>query len=439
MNQGSKYLLIATVLVGTCASMTNLRQWQFAETELYKRTLSQVENASVRCLPILEKALGPNHRGVAWSLENLADLYYAQGKYTEAEPLYKRTLAMDEKTLDANHPDLAIDLNNLANLYYMQGKYTDAEPLYKRVLAIDEKTLDANHPDLAIDLNNLANLYYMQEKYTEAEPFYKRALAIDEKTLDANHPDLLSNNLPLLHQSAQRIYLEAEKSYSELLRKTDRKAEADKLSARAKAILDAQNKKVGISLIVATSAAVNSAWAADYPKEYEATYEIIVEGDVQHHYMHYMSDGKGHMRTEASDQKGITQICLKDYLQHTWIITMDINGPKYMKRFTTSSLPDYVGDDDFKNYGAFKKDAKDLGTKVIDKYPCHGYEKTFRNGKGSDRVDCWYADDTKHMILQESVGFEPKCILKLKSWVNTAPSFSMSLPSDYKPYPQPAE
>jgi tetratricopeptide (TPR) repeat protein len=52
---------------------------------------------------------------------------------------------IDEKALGANHHEVATDLNNLAALYYRQKKYTEAEPLIKRSLAIDEKTLDANH------------------------------------------------------------------------------------------------------------------------------------------------------------------------------------------------------------------------------------------------------------------------------------------------------
>jgi len=36
---------------------------------------------------------------VATSLYNLAGLYEAQGKYAEAEPLYKRSLAIREKAL----------------------------------------------------------------------------------------------------------------------------------------------------------------------------------------------------------------------------------------------------------------------------------------------------------------------------------------------------
>ena len=74
-------------------------------------------------------------------LNNLAALYRNQGRYTDAEPLYKRSLAIWEKALGPEHPDVALGLNNLAALYRNQGRYTDAEPLLKRSLAIREKAL----------------------------------------------------------------------------------------------------------------------------------------------------------------------------------------------------------------------------------------------------------------------------------------------------------
>jgi tetratricopeptide (TPR) repeat protein len=80
-------------------------------------------------------------------LNNLADLYRAQGRYADAEPLYKRSLAIREKALGADHPDVATSLNNLANLYRAQGRYADAEPLYKRALAIRERVLGPDHPE----------------------------------------------------------------------------------------------------------------------------------------------------------------------------------------------------------------------------------------------------------------------------------------------------
>ena len=43
-----------------------------------------------------------------------------------------------------------------------QGKYDDAEPLYKRALTIREETLGPRHPYVASSLNNLASLLQSQ-------------------------------------------------------------------------------------------------------------------------------------------------------------------------------------------------------------------------------------------------------------------------------------
>ena len=67
-------------------------------------------------------------------------LYEAQGRYADAEPLYKRSLAIREKALGPDHPDVATSLNNLAELYRAQGRYADAEPLYKRVIGNTRKS-----------------------------------------------------------------------------------------------------------------------------------------------------------------------------------------------------------------------------------------------------------------------------------------------------------
>ncbi|MDP8034140.1 tetratricopeptide repeat protein [Pasteurella atlantica] len=143
-----------------------------------------------RALVIREKALGENHPDVATTLNNLAALYYAQGEYAKAEPLYNRVLVIREKALGENHPDVATTLNNLALLYKAQGEYAKAEPLYKRSLAIKEKALGENHPSVATTLNNLALLYKKQGEYAKAEPLYKKALNILHKIFPKGHPDI---------------------------------------------------------------------------------------------------------------------------------------------------------------------------------------------------------------------------------------------------------
>ena len=68
-----------------------------------------------------------------------AHLYDAQGKYAEAEPLYKRSLKIWEKALGPEHPDVATSLSNLAELYRQIGKEDEAEILETRARKIGSK------------------------------------------------------------------------------------------------------------------------------------------------------------------------------------------------------------------------------------------------------------------------------------------------------------
>jgi Tfp pilus assembly protein PilF len=143
---------------------------------------------------------------VATTLHNLAHVYELQGKYGEAEGLYKRALAITEKAKGTSHPDVAPTLANLAIVHELQGKYGEAEGLYKRALAITEKAKGTSHPDVAPTLNNLALLYRAQGKYSEAEGLFKRALAIREQAQGASHPDVAQ----ILHNLAYFSFTRSE-------------------------------------------------------------------------------------------------------------------------------------------------------------------------------------------------------------------------------------
>ena len=49
-------------------------------------------------------------------------------------------LGVSSVALDSNHPDVATSLNNLAALYQTQGRYDDAEPLFKQALALGKRS-----------------------------------------------------------------------------------------------------------------------------------------------------------------------------------------------------------------------------------------------------------------------------------------------------------
>ncbi|MDB9823466.1 tetratricopeptide repeat protein, partial [Deltaproteobacteria bacterium] len=59
-----------------------------------------------------------------------------QGKFAEAEPLYKRSLEIREKALGPDHPDVATVLENLAKCFSGMGKLDEAENLVARAIKL---------------------------------------------------------------------------------------------------------------------------------------------------------------------------------------------------------------------------------------------------------------------------------------------------------------
>ena len=155
------------------------------------------------------------------ALNNLAELYDGQGRYAEAEPLYKRALAIREKALGPDHPRCRNSRSTTwPSCTTAQGRYAEAEPLYKRALAIREKALGPDHPDVgnrsttwprctkpraatprpsrsssarsasarrrwapttpmvATALNNLAGLYFLQSDWLRAADFWRRSTGV---------------------------------------------------------------------------------------------------------------------------------------------------------------------------------------------------------------------------------------------------------------------
>lgn len=68
--------------------------------------------------------------------EALAHSDDSQGKYSEAEPLLKRSLAIREKAFDPNHPDVAAVLENMAACCKKLGKKNEANNFKDRAKKI---------------------------------------------------------------------------------------------------------------------------------------------------------------------------------------------------------------------------------------------------------------------------------------------------------------
>jgi tetratricopeptide (TPR) repeat protein len=178
----------------------------------------QAEPLYLQALELSKCLLGEDHPNVATSLNNLALLYDSQGRYEQAEPLYLQALELSKRLLGENHPSIATSLNNLASLYKSQGRYEQAEPLYLQALELSKRLLGEDHPNVATSLNNLAGLYKSQGRYEQAEPLYLQALELSKRLLGENHPSIATrlNNLASLYKSQGR-YEQAEPLYLQAL------------------------------------------------------------------------------------------------------------------------------------------------------------------------------------------------------------------------------
>ncbi len=152
------------------------------------------------------------------SLSGLAILNDTLGRYQRAEKLYRRVLSILENVPqeDSLH-SLATTLNNLGGILYRTGKYLEAEDLFRRSLIIKEKMFGSQSPNLTAVLSNLAAIMRDMKRYDEAEPLYRRSVSIVEKNYGYDSPNLALhlNNLASLmyfsgrHSEAEKLYQRA--------------------------------------------------------------------------------------------------------------------------------------------------------------------------------------------------------------------------------------
>ena len=150
----------------------------------------------------------------------LAQTYYLEEHYAEAEPLYQRSLPIWEAVLGGDNPELATTLDNLAVVYAAQEKFALAEPLYRRSQALRQK---AN----VLSLNNLALALEGKGERAEAEVQYKRAIVLAERIPALAAPASVGETALL----AATL-----RNYAALLRQLKRETEAAKIGERVQAL-----------------------------------------------------------------------------------------------------------------------------------------------------------------------------------------------------------
>lgn len=140
--------------------------------------------------------------------DTMGSSYRGLGVWDIADQLLNEAHNLRRDLLGEDHPDTVASVQSLAHLYRDQGRYAEAEELYRSVLA---KRLAAKGPDDLLVAETKSFLAWMtfyrplsnekpqfdQERLAEAEKLLLEALAVREKQLPPHDP-LLGFNLAAL-------------------------------------------------------------------------------------------------------------------------------------------------------------------------------------------------------------------------------------------------
>ena len=188
-------LLVAEAL--NALGVVHKFQGRFADAEpLYRRALALVE------------AGGGDTEQAATLLHNLGGLYHARGDHAGGEPLARRSVELREVRLGRGHPAVAADREAWGALLQGLGRLADAERAYTAALATFESELGPDSLEASSSLAALGSVQHAQGRLDEALVSYRRARAIREARLDPLHYDLgltLNNLAMLLEDRGERV------------------------------------------------------------------------------------------------------------------------------------------------------------------------------------------------------------------------------------------
>lgn len=163
--------------------------------------------------------LGPD--ATASALNNLGAMYVTQMRYSEAEPILKRTIEASTTAYGEDHAITLTAINNLANVLQLTDRPLEAVSLLERVLKTNERIYGRQHRLTMAAADNLAIAFSLLDRFPEAEALLRKTAADRARFLPRSDPDRSASTYSLgAIYIGQRRFAEAEKVLSKVL--TDR-------------------------------------------------------------------------------------------------------------------------------------------------------------------------------------------------------------------------
>ena len=150
---------------------------------MLRGTFEEARGVLERNVQLRKKLYGSRHPQTLESMENLANCYRNEGKHLQAEDQFMRLLFITKKPWSTLK-------NNLPILRCEQGRWTEAEEIFKDLIEERTSQLGPQHPDTLAAMHNLAALYADQFKNDDAERWIEKVLREKTARLGVDHPEV---------------------------------------------------------------------------------------------------------------------------------------------------------------------------------------------------------------------------------------------------------
>jgi conflict system STAND superfamily ATPase/tetratricopeptide repeat protein len=163
-------------------TLARLQAWVLANVGAANRRLGKFNEALASyeaSIALHEKVSGEKSAEMFDALHGLGHTYLEAGDPVKAEEYYTR--AVNYLVANPNLIDQIYETANfemIARLYRDVGRYSEAEPYYKRVLAAKRAQGDERET-----LKEMAQFYAVQNNYKEAEKYMVQAVDLEEKAI----------------------------------------------------------------------------------------------------------------------------------------------------------------------------------------------------------------------------------------------------------------
>jgi CHAT domain-containing protein len=173
LNQEDKYLNRAEAIYSKYGEKTRYEALiNNSDQAAWNNNIGNMPEAEKRLLQVAEffkKEFGPETRGYASALNNLAVLYYNSGNYKLAENNFIEAIRILKKSVMPDRLETAICLNNLGAMNYEIGNFEIASKTISEAGEIVKKAHQQDNPVYAVMINNLASVALTEEYFASSE------------------------------------------------------------------------------------------------------------------------------------------------------------------------------------------------------------------------------------------------------------------------------